>query len=170
MTSGRDRRDGGDKGIGDRAPGAVPDVGRRPLTVPQPYRNAPAGPGKRSATQGLRFDVAAAFGPSADECRQYLDKLAVALDTRDFTMAVTSAASLRRSLEMLHTSLEASGGGIDGPAQLNELEKRAKPLLDQAPVVSDDAYRERFYGRFGAPRPQWDAAEASWTGNKRSAH
>src|SRR5262245_17277069 len=49
----------------------------------------------------------------------------------------------------------------------NELEKRAKPLLDQAPVVSDDAYRERFYGRFGAPRPQWDAAEASWTGNKK---
>src|SRR5262249_47426852 len=108
----------------------------------------------------------AAFGPSADECRQHLDKLAAAIGTRDFTTAVISATSVRRSLELLHASIDAGGGGIDGPAQLNELEQHAKPLLDQAPVVSDEAYRERFYGRFGTPRPQWDAAEASWTGKK----
>src|SRR5262245_18265750 len=118
MSTERDRRDGGSPGVGDGVPSAVPHRGKRPLTPPHPSRAAPGDPGKRTATQGLRFAAAAAFGPSADECRQQLDKLAAAIGTRDFTTAVISATSVRRSLELLHASIDAGGGGIDGPAQL----------------------------------------------------
>jgi len=151
MSTRRDLR-GGAGGVDvDADIGVLPEPGRRPLTAPHNHRSIPSNPGRRTVTQDLRFDVSTAFAPCITECRQSLDQLAMAIAQRDFTAAFASAASARRSLETLHESLDAGGGGSDGPAQLHELELRAKPLLAQAPVVSEEAYRERFYSRHGAP-------------------
>jgi hypothetical protein len=120
-------------------------------------------PGKRSATQALRFvgDVVG-FEGRLSLARDAIAELASALAEDEFEDAMVAASVVRRTLAHLENELATGTAGPDARAKLRELQHQVAPLLAQAPAASDAAYQERFGGRLDTPRPRWNAEADRW--------
>src|SRR4051794_13071640 len=89
-----------------REPEGLPP-GKRTATGPS-ARSVLVDPGKRSATQSLRFDPAASFDDLFKVAETAIVELRVAVETRDLERAVIARAKLSRQLELLRTAVTSS--------------------------------------------------------------